>query len=117
MGINRLTKTFLVTGVVGFIGSYLSKRLLEQGYDVIGIDNINDYYDVNLKNARLENLILFDNFTFIKEDISNKEAIMKIFEEYKPMLLLTWLLKPGSDTPLRTQMCTFKVISSDFSIF
>jgi UDP-glucuronate 4-epimerase len=95
MGINQLKKTFLVTGVAGFIGSYLSKRLLEQGFHVIGIDNINDYYEVNLKNARLENLTPFDNFTFIKEDISNKEAIMKIFEEYKPNVVINLAAQAG----------------------
>ena len=95
MIINRLKKTFLVTGVAGFIGSYLSKRLLEQGFHVIGIDNINDYYDVNLKSVRLENLKPFDNFTFIKEDISNKEAIMKIFEEYKPNIVINLAAQAG----------------------
>ena len=76
-----INKTYLVTGAAGFIGSFLSKRLLEQGCKVIGIDNINDYYDVNLKYARLENLKPFENFTFIKGDISDKDIIMKVFEE------------------------------------
>ena len=88
-------KTYLITGGAGFIGAYLSKRLLDQGFHVIGIDNINDYYDVNLKNVRLENLTPFDNFTFIMEDISNKEAIMKIFEEYKPNVVINLAAQAG----------------------
>ena len=58
---------FLVTGAAGFIGFHLSKRLCEQGHEVVGIDNLNDYYDVNLKHSRLENLT-HKNFTFIKID-------------------------------------------------
>lgn len=58
-------KVYLVTGAAGFIGSFLSKRLLEEGCTVIGIDNINDYYDVNLKHARLEGLKPHEAFTFI----------------------------------------------------
>ena len=61
----NIKKSYLITGSAGFIGFYLSKRLLEQGCSVIGIDNINDYYDVNLKYARLEQLRPFENFTFI----------------------------------------------------
>ncbi len=57
-------KTYLITGAAGFIGSYLSKRLLDSGCKVIGIDNINDYYDVNLKYSRLEKLKEFENFIF-----------------------------------------------------
>ncbi|GFZ91621.1 hypothetical protein GCM10010978_32640 [Compostibacillus humi] len=66
-------KTYLITGAAGFIGCFLSKRLLEQGCKVIGIDNLNDYYDVSLKEDRLKLLMPFDSFTFIKEDISNPE--------------------------------------------
>lgn len=95
MGNNQLNKTLLITGVAGFIGSYLSKRLLDEGFYVIGVDNINDYYDVNLKNARLDNLTPLDNFTFIKEDISNKEAIMKIFEDYKPNIVINLAAQAG----------------------
>ena len=58
-------KTALVTGAAGFIGFYLSKRLLEQGKRVIGIDNVNDYYDVWLKEFRLGILAKYDGFTFI----------------------------------------------------
>ena len=62
----NINKIYLITGTAGFIGFYLSKRLLEQGCSVIGIDNINDYYDVNLKYARLEQLRPFENFTLFR---------------------------------------------------
>jgi UDP-glucuronate 4-epimerase len=70
----------LVTGAAGFIGYHLSKRLLENGSSVTGIDNLNSYYDVSLKEARLEKLKPFENFSFIKEDISNKGAMEGVFE-------------------------------------
>ena len=73
----------LVTGAAGFIGAFLSKRLLEQGKSVIGIDNCNDYYDVSLKEARLEMLSKYDKFTFIKMDIADKAAVDKLFSENK----------------------------------
>ncbi|MFW6029617.1 MAG: GDP-mannose 4,6-dehydratase, partial [Halanaerobiales bacterium] len=59
-------KSYLITGAAGFIGSFLAKRLLKEGCKVIGIDNINDYYDINLKDDRLEELKSFTDFTFIK---------------------------------------------------
>jgi len=90
-----INKTYLVTGAAGFIGSFLSKKLLEQGCKVIGIDNINDYYDVNLKYARLEKLKAFENFTFIKGDISDKDIIMKAFEEYKPNIVINLAAQAG----------------------
>jgi UDP-glucuronate 4-epimerase len=69
----------LVTGAAGFIGYHLSKRLLENGCKVTGVDNLNSYYDVGLKTARLEKLGFFKEFSFFKEDISNKEAMEKVF--------------------------------------
>jgi UDP-glucuronate 4-epimerase len=89
------TKTYLVTGAAGFIGYFLSKKLIDQGCKVIGIDNINDYYDVNLKNTRLEKIKTYDNFTFIKGDISDKDLIMKIFEEYKPNVVVNLAAQAG----------------------
>lgn len=89
------SKTYLVTGAAGFIGFYLSKRLLEQNCKVIGIDNINDYYDVNLKYARLEKLKLFEEFTFIKADISNKAKIMELFKKYKPHIIVNLAAQAG----------------------
>ena len=70
--------------MAGFIGFFLSKRLLEKGCRVIGIDNMNNYYDVNLKHARLAELKAYKRFTFIKGDISNKDMVMQAFEKYKP---------------------------------
>ncbi|MCR4991225.1 MAG: NAD-dependent epimerase [Lachnospiraceae bacterium] len=74
-------KTYLVTGAAGFIGYYLSKALLDKGAKVIGIDNMNDYYDVSLKEHRLSFLKKYDSFTFVKMDISDKEAVFKLFED------------------------------------
>jgi len=74
----------LVTGAAGFIGSFLSKRLLETTNDeIIGLDNLNNYYDVSLKETRLDMLKPYKNFKFIKGDISDKTFIDKLFNEYK----------------------------------
>lgn len=89
------SKTYLITGAAGFIGYFLSKKLLEQGCRVIGIDNINDYYDVSLKYARLEQLKPFEKFTFIKGDISDKDMITKTFEEYKPSVVVNLAAQAG----------------------
>ena len=88
-------KTYLITGAAGFIGFYLSKKLLEKGCKVIGIDNINDYYDINLKHTRLEKLKPFENFTFIKADISDKDMIMETFETYKPNIVVNLAAQAG----------------------
>lgn len=73
----------LVTGVAGFIGSNLARELLKKGETIVGIDNLNDYYDVNLKLFRLEDLNKYSNFTFIKCDIADKQALIQIFDKYK----------------------------------
>ena len=76
--------TILVTGAAGFIGSFLCKRLLETtDNQIIGIDNLNEYYEVSLKEERLKMLASFDNFKFIKGDISDKVFIDNLFNEYK----------------------------------
>ena len=69
----------LVTGAAGFIGSALCIRLLERGDEVVGIDNLNDYYDVNLKLARLERLRGYERFKFIKLEIADKQAVENLF--------------------------------------
>lgn len=73
----------LVTGTAGFIGSALSLRLLERGDEVVGIDNLNDYYDVNLKLARLERLQSYEHFKFIKLDIADRKAVEDLFIQEK----------------------------------
>ena len=74
-------KKILVTGAAGFIGYYLSKSLLDDGYIVVGIDNLNDYYDVRLKKARLSALAPYPNFRFIKGDISDAALLENVFAE------------------------------------
>lgn len=69
----------LITGAAGFIGFHSANRLLQAGHHVVGIDNLNPYYDVRLKTARLELLEKFDNFSFIKIDLSDREGIAKLF--------------------------------------
>jgi len=73
----------LVTGAAGFIGSSLSLKLLERGDEVVGIDNLNDYYDVNLKLARLERLRDYDRFKFIKLEVGDRAAIEELFAREK----------------------------------
>ncbi len=75
-------KTILVTGASGFIGSNLAKRLLQEDNVVIGLDNMNDYYDVNIKEYRLSELIKYDNYTFVKGDLADKELIDSLFSKY-----------------------------------
>ncbi len=74
---------YLVTGAAGFIGFHLSKRLLEQGKNVVGFDNLNDYYDVNLKKTRLSGLEGVSGFTFQKLDLIDREGIEKLFSRNK----------------------------------
>ncbi|WP_026298178.1 GDP-mannose 4,6-dehydratase [Cohnella laeviribosi] len=87
--------TYLVTGAAGFIGYFLSRRLLEQGCRVIGVDNLNNYYDINLKYARLEQLEPYEKFSFIKGDISDKEMLMNVFKEYKPNVVVNLAAQAG----------------------
>jgi len=85
----------LITGAAGFIGSYVSKSLLDEGHTVIGIDNMNDYYDPALKDERLKSLMKEERFTFIKGDISDKKFIMETFEGYKPDAVINLAAQAG----------------------
>lgn len=78
-----MTKQILVTGAAGFVGSFLSKELMSQGHTVVGIDNLNDYYDVKLKTDRLEMLNDDEAFTFIELDISEKDDVEKLFADHQ----------------------------------
>ena len=90
-------KTILVTGVAGFIGTNLAKRLLQEFADVkvIGIDNMNDYYDVSLKDERLKELSGNSSFFFIKGDIADKSTIEKLFAEYHPAIVVNFAAQAG----------------------
>jgi UDP-glucuronate 4-epimerase len=84
-----------ITGAAGFIGFFLSKRLLEAGAVVFGVDNLNDYYDVRLKEMRLAILKKFPNFTFAKVDISNKTDLEKVFVDFSPDYVVNLAAQAG----------------------
>jgi len=92
---NISKKKVLITGIAGFIGFYLAKKLLEEGSQIIGVDNLNKYYDLSLKLDRLDHLKRFDNFTFINEDISNKGEIDRVFEALKPNVVVNLAAQAG----------------------
>lgn len=85
----------LVTGTAGFIGSTLAIRLLERGDEVIGVDNVNDYYDPSLKEARLDRLKVYDKFTEVRISLEDKPSIDKVFEEYKPNKVVNLAAQAG----------------------
>src|SRR5690349_18217985 len=77
------SKKVLVTGSAGFIGFHLSKKLLSQGYHVVGLDNVNDYYDTSLKDDRTKILTQSANFLFIKGDLKNADFILETFAHHR----------------------------------
>lgn len=85
----------LITGAAGFIGFHLSKKLLDHSYQIIGIDNLNDYYDPRLKESRLEILSNYNNFNFHKLDLKEKVAVDEIFETYKPTHVINLAAQAG----------------------
>lgn len=87
--------TYLVTGAAGFIGAFLCRRLLEEGCRVIGIDNMNGYYDVGLKEARLDMLIPYEGFSLIRGDISDKETVGKAFDTFRPDIVVNLAAQAG----------------------
>lgn len=87
--------TILITGAVGFIGFHLSKKLLEQGITIVGYDNINDYYDVNLKYNRLAILHKYENFILIKGNLEDKEKLQQVFLLYSPHIVVNLAAQAG----------------------
>lgn len=90
-------KTVLVTGAAGFIGSFLSERLLSDFEDirVIGFDSVNDYYDIRLKESRLEKLQKHRNFIFIKANLADKDKVSEVFREYSPQIVVNLASQAG----------------------
>ena len=85
----------LVTGAAGFIGFHLAQNLLETGYDVIGYDNVNDYYDPNLKEARLAVLNDYEKFTFFRNDLLDEQALAKVFDDHNAQLVVHLAAQAG----------------------
>ena len=85
----------MVTGTAGFIGNHLAIKLLERGDEVIGIDNLNDYYDVNLKLARLDRIKDHPNFTDVRADISDRERMEALFKEHQPQRVVNLAAQAG----------------------
>ena len=89
------TKRYLITGGAGFIGFYLSKALLEKGAEVVGLDNLNDYYEVSLKEERLAILRKQEGYRFVKADLADKEAVFRLFAEYRPQIVVNLAAQAG----------------------
>lgn len=90
-------KSIIVTGAAGFIGANLSKCLLQEFSDaqIIGLDNVNDYYDIRLKEYRLNELMTYPNFTFIKGNLADKALIERTFEQYQPKVVVNLAAQAG----------------------
>ncbi len=85
----------LVTGMAGFIGFHVSKRLLDSGHEVIGLDNLNDYYDINLKKDRLKILKDHEQFAFYENNLEDKEAIEQLFQKEEPQKVIHLAAQAG----------------------
>ncbi len=85
----------LVTGTAGFVGYFTAKNLLNSGHEIVGVDNINDYYDISLKYDRLNNLKEYSNFIFYKKDLSDLDSVNEIFKKEKPQRVIHLAAQPG----------------------
>lgn len=89
------TKKVMITGAAGFIGYHLARRLLKEGFSVFGVDNLNDYYDVRLKELRLSELEKYEKFKFEKLDISEKKEVERVFSENEPDIVVNLAAQAG----------------------
>lgn len=87
--------TCLVTGAAGFVGFHVALELLARGYRVVGLDNLNHYYEVDLKKARLERLVKKPNFTFVKADLADETAVEAVFVEHRPTRVINLAAQAG----------------------
>src|SRR5690606_10028848 len=85
----------LVTGTAGFIGSSVARRLLERGDEVVGLDNMNDYYDVSLKEARIKRLLDHERFTEIRGDLADTVLMDEIFRRHEPQRVINLAAQAG----------------------
>lgn len=90
-----ISKRYLITGGAGFIGFYLSKALLEKGAEVTGLDNLNDYYEVSLKEDRLAILKKYPKYRFVKADLADKEAVFELFQDVSPQVVVNLAAQAG----------------------
>lgn len=88
-------KTILVTGAAGFIGMHLTNQLTSLGHTVLGIDNLNDYYELQLKKDRLQRLERLDNFTFVECDLIDKNKVDEVFKQYRPQYVINLAAQAG----------------------
>lgn len=90
-----ISKRYLVTGGAGFIGFYLSKALLEKGAEVTGLDNLNDYYDVSLKENRLAILKKHPKYHFVRGDLADKKTVFELFQSFSPQVVVNLAAQAG----------------------
>ena len=93
--IHNRQMTFLVTGAAGFIGYHVARRLLERGDTVVGLDNLNDYYDVSLKEARLARLTAHERFRFARLDVADREGMARLFAAERPQRIVHLAAQAG----------------------
>ena len=103
-----LEMTILVTGAAGFIGFHLARHLLQQSRSVVGLDNVNDYYDVSLKEARLAELVRHNSFEFVRADLADRQVMAELFRRHEFEIVINLAAQAGvrySLTATRTLMC------------
>ena len=109
-----LNKKILITGSAGFIGFHLCLSYLEDGFEVIGIDNINDYYCTKLKNNRLNKLYKYKNFTFLKVDIANFKELKNVFEKFNFNIVINLAAQAGVRYSIENP---FAYLNSNFTLW